>query len=559
MDIIDITNPSKPERKNQISTGRITDINFSGNFAYVVGDGLVIWDITDRVNPLLMGSLADGVEGALLNNPSSVFVFGDYAYVTSAGSNALEIVDVSDPANPVHKGSISDGVGGAKLNNPSSIFVAGPYAYVASAGSNALEIVDVSDPANPIHKGSIADGVGLALLGNPTGVYVSGIYAYIASAGSNALEIVDISDPANPVHKGSIADRIGGALLSGAYRVFVSGNYAYVASTDALEIVDVSNPVNPVHKANIVKNNNGIFTESPKDIDISGNYVYAIVQDTFKIVDIGNIHATEVNVVSPNQIFCTLDPTGKVADDYNVVVTNPDGQTGTFLSGFTIINSHFIGTPTLGEVPLTVTFTDRSTQNPISWNWSFGDGHFSDLQNPVHIYESSGVFPVSLKITYSDSSDIKTRSKYITVRDPAPIVTGVTPTTGGNTTSIMNMNLTGAHFTNDASVMMTPENPNPVNKSRMRIGSHYVWVRDMYVSGTNAYFVRAGMYNYFEIYDVSDPANPVLKGKMENDNGDGYLQRPNECFRFRCQCVYNNCWKQRTRDRGCLGSGKPGP
>ncbi len=38
------------------------------------------------------------------------------------------------------------------------VFVLGNYAYIASSLSTALEIVDVSDPANPVHTGTIADG-----------------------------------------------------------------------------------------------------------------------------------------------------------------------------------------------------------------------------------------------------------------------------------------------------------------------------------------------------------------------------------------------------------------
>jgi len=34
----------------------------------------------------------------------------------------------------------------------------------------------------------------------------------------------------------------------------------------------------------------------------------------------------------------------------------------------------FTGTPTSGTVPLTVQFTDLSTNTPISWSWDFGDG-----------------------------------------------------------------------------------------------------------------------------------------------------------------------------------------
>ncbi len=50
-----------------------------------------------------------------------------------------------------------------------------------------------------------------------------------------------------------------------------------------------------------------------------------------------DILATGVSVVSATQITCTLDLTGKAAGQWNVVVTNPDGQLATLANAFTVI------------------------------------------------------------------------------------------------------------------------------------------------------------------------------------------------------------------------------
>ena len=65
-----------------------------------------------RRNPLHFASIADG-SGSVpcLSLPTSVFVCGDDAYVTSAGSTALEIVNVTIPANPAHFGRLDNGNG----------------------------------------------------------------------------------------------------------------------------------------------------------------------------------------------------------------------------------------------------------------------------------------------------------------------------------------------------------------------------------------------------------------------------------------------------------------
>jgi len=75
----------------------------------------------------------------------------------------------------------------------------------------------------------------------------------------------------------------------------------------------------------------------------------------------------------------------------------------------------FTGTPVSGSAPLTVNFTDQSTNNPTSWNWDFGDGNGSTVPNPSHVYSAAGVYTVSLTATNAVGSDTATKVDYITV------------------------------------------------------------------------------------------------------------------------------------------------
>jgi len=47
-------------------------------------------------------------------------------------------------------------------------------------------------------------------------------------------------------------------------------------------------------------------------------------------------------------------------------------------------------------IPMTVTFTDTSTNSPSAWNWSFGDGNYSEVRNPVFTYNVPGTYTVNL-------------------------------------------------------------------------------------------------------------------------------------------------------------------
>ncbi len=79
----------------------------------------------------------------------------------------------------------------------------------------------------------------------------------------------------------------------------------------------------------------------------------------------------------------------------------------------------FTGAPTSGVAPLSVSFTDQSSNNPTSWSWNFGDGGTSTAQNPSHNYTNSGDYSVTLTVSNEFGSDNQTRTSYISVTDPA--------------------------------------------------------------------------------------------------------------------------------------------
>jgi len=100
----------------------------------------------------------------------------------------------------------------------------------------------------------------------------------------------------------------------------------------------------------------------------------------------------------------------------------------------------FTATPTSGESPLTVAFTDESTNVPTSWLWDFGDGNTTGntLKNPVHLYQSDGTYTVTLTASNAGGSNTVTRTSYILAGPQAPVAgfTG-TPVTGNVPLSVV--------------------------------------------------------------------------------------------------------------------------
>jgi PKD repeat protein len=66
----------------------------------------------------------------------------------------------------------------------------------------------------------------------------------------------------------------------------------------------------------------------------------------------------------------------------------------------------------------TATFTNTSTGTSLNYYWNFGDGNYSSLASPTHVYANNGTYFVSLTITKSDSSCYSSVTDTIQVGSP---------------------------------------------------------------------------------------------------------------------------------------------
>lgn len=132
-----------------------------------------------------------------------------------------------------------------------------------------------------------------------------------------------------------------------------------------------------------------------------------------------------VILTATNTSFSKTNTTAKIA--YINVTVNPD-----------IPVADFTVTETCGETTDTFYFIDYSTGGGLyAWNWSFGDGSYSELRNPTHQYAVNGTYSVNLSVWGAYGFDSLLRSNLITVPCGAPTPTPtptVTPTGGGNVT-----------------------------------------------------------------------------------------------------------------------------
>ncbi len=107
--------------------------------------------------------------------------------------------------------------------------------------------------------------------------------------------------------------------------------------------------------------------------------------------------------------------------DVTVIATNECGSnsiTQQFIVGTVVdftVQDGCVGEP--------IQFTDNSSCSPSVWDWDFGDGNGSNLQNPTHIYNAAGTYNVTLTVN-NDPLTALTQTITIFDQPTPPVVAG---------------------------------------------------------------------------------------------------------------------------------------
>ncbi|MDD4137055.1 MAG: PKD domain-containing protein, partial [Methanoregula sp.] len=203
----------------------------------------------------------------------------------------------------------------------------------------------------------------------------------------------NLFDPNDTAQKRMFTDLSGGVTLSPGQEFIVYGVTKPIASSVTATTVPywyaIDNRTSRVEY--IITNSSGatILTEF-HDINLSRYYTPGSTTRYNSLFEFGSEF-----------------PGLTVPDTYHISLTGKDmpgntvpGTSASFtLSVRSLPVANFTANTTSGTAPLTVRFTDLSTGTPTGWNWSFGDGKFSLLQNPAHTYAFSGTYNVSLNVT----------------------------------------------------------------------------------------------------------------------------------------------------------------
>ena len=147
-------------------------------------------------------------------------------------------------------------------------------------------------------------------------------------------------------------------------------------------------------------------------IDFNNNGLWDSNELVFSSMDIFTNHTGSITI--PTTAILNTPLRMRVGDDENsYTLTGCSTPYAGQYEDYTIIISPNSLPPTTNFSYLNTnscngsfSFTDLSTNNPTSWQWNFGDGGLSSLQNPIHTYTSPGTYTVTLIATNSFGSTV---------------------------------------------------------------------------------------------------------------------------------------------------------
>lgn len=278
-------------------------VDIVGDLAYVAAftSGLVVVDVSDRLNPQIIG---------LVDTPGAaqdVRVVGSTAFVADRGSG-LQVIDVTDPTAPAIIGFVD--TPGVALD----VVLRDNLAFMADADAG-LQVIDITDPTNPVILGSV-DTPESAL---GVGVTEDRAIAVVADRNSG-VQVVDISDPAVPVIVGSVDTGRAAALV-------LRGNIAFVADQiGSLTSVDISDPISPVIIDSMNQNQGGRLN----DVALIDSLVFGADSNFNNGVPIINVSVPEslflAGFLDFSQFRQFVDGTGIAVDSEFVYLTGDDNR-----------------------------------------------------------------------------------------------------------------------------------------------------------------------------------------------------------------------------------------
>lgn len=408
------------------------------------------------------------------NRYNSIGKVGEYVYC--GGRYGIHIFDITDPANP-------DLVKICDFPDIFRMFIDGDYAFLLSRSLYSsipeLRVLNTSDPLNPqiISDLSMINGSYNILFE----YYNFAIYVFQDRADTlnhSRIKVIDISDPYNPILSGSLT------VEAWVPSMWASDGYLHVLTSefDFWEnywmIYSVSNSGNPALVYSID------FGEQfyVEKVATSLNYAY--------LNSYSGVHIYDFTIPS-NPFLVRIDSSSNFPDLITVHDTVGYARTTNGIGSYDMSDPVYpvqIGYVSIPYGVGSFFYSGDTCFTATARSWSYDDASkfniidFSDLNNPAVIGEYW---------TPGKSYDVQLRGDY-------------------------------AYIANGSSGLTTVDISDPVEPEIINILETAEYARDILIQGNRLYLLRGYR---FEIYDISDPTQPLLLGFYSD-----YLGEPHHFF-----------------------------
>jgi gliding motility-associated-like protein len=324
----------------------------------------------------------------------------------------------------------------------------------ATNGCSASDIVDIIPDANaPIADAGTDITIDCNNLTNPIAVNLDG------TGSDSGMDYLWSTTGTGVITNGTTTTPT--VDQAGFYTITVTNTANSCQSSDEVEIkMDTVSPIADAGVANPIDCNSGLVTnlDATNSIGSGLTYVWSTSNGTIDsqlngiatVSDAGDYDVTVtqsngcsstatisitmdtvspmISIPTPGDIDCngspiTIDASGTTGNNetylwsttetsnsiiitsagtYSLTVTNDNGCSST--SSVTVNSlpapiASFTATPTSGQVPLDVDYSNNSTGTSLTYSWAFGDGNFDTNSDPSNTFNAIGDFNTVLTVT----------------------------------------------------------------------------------------------------------------------------------------------------------------
>ncbi len=216
--ILDISDPAYVGNIANLQNGTpAEELLVDSNCVYIVmGNKLVICDITDVYHPTIVATYGDGIEYI---DKAGDLIYAAHDKYENTLDSAFEVIDVSNVATPFPVGWYSS------LYKPKDILIKDSICYMATQDAG-LRIIDVHDPVNPSEINHFLIPI-FGLAAQDSLLFASSAYLYS----------INIDNP----HNAFILDTLQVGSGVSEVDMAMGGHHLYWVG-NGLTVVDISNP-----------------------------------------------------------------------------------------------------------------------------------------------------------------------------------------------------------------------------------------------------------------------------------------------------------------------------